>query len=297
MERCVSTLSSFYGSDLYVPGYIKGLEVTCDEVDDWTTDARLLPGECVSSYDGRLLTVSTALEKKFDSVWAEGDDVGGGAAVLPATGSGDYYFFLISKNADGNVTLDVCGDTDPNGSNISSSWRIERKLAADGYYEGTIGRGGLSYSRHQRGNFVGIYNANSIGFSANDFTGSPYTNRGSWQNFTSGLVHSGIRATLKYHVYGWSVTSGSSIMRVFVSPREPDYDPGQNFNECFAIYGNASSGFSRETKSYRNLDLEFCSTEAKTIYWYAYSPADTVLDQSIRFDLIGYIDHRELNYP
>lgn len=228
-----------------------------------------------------LVTLGADIEKQFDTAWAEGDVAGGGAVTIPSgSGIGDYYYFLITKDADG--TVDAMGDTSATGANVPSGWTVRRRLGAEPYHN----TGGVchlalgGYGRSQIGNVVLPESRHSTASVVND---SSFTaNTAETFNFND-YVPDNYRISILSRVRLTSTrTSGVTYMHtayddVGVSTSSEIQTP------VVASGDSATIIFYKTWELGANEDLTYESATTSTG------------DRTLVVSYLGYYDHRELN--
>lgn len=111
-SQILDALESQFG---FSPGHINGLEteVAADADHDITIGA----GSCRAESGLSDIRLSTAITKRIDAAWAEGDNLGGLASSVSLVADATYHLFVISK-PDG--TVDAGWDTSLDAANLLS---------------------------------------------------------------------------------------------------------------------------------------------------------------------------------
>lgn len=106
-------------------GYISGL--TLSNASDTDHDITVSAGEARDSTDAQNLSLSVAMTKQIDAVWAAGDAAGG---LFSGTVAADtwYHLFLIRKTSD--ESIDAGFDTSITAANIPSGYVEYRRIGS-----------------------------------------------------------------------------------------------------------------------------------------------------------------------
>ncbi len=122
-------------------------------------------------------SITTALTKRGDAAFAEGNNEGGlgNGVTLPADGI--VYFYAITKSAGG--TADIYIDTSNTGANVPSGWVVERRIwktrtnSANNFHQITAYEtaGGGLYVEYKSKNPVGLdFNTSSLSTTPQTFS-------------------------------------------------------------------------------------------------------------------------------